>query len=583
MPEEQDINFERLSELTPEDISKISRIMRGIQGPEDMQSVVIDLVKRQSAASRAAQGLQKILDDLLEAPPTLHHTHTVLCEGDGPPRVVITGPGPPRHVLVHPNVDLDRLRNLKPWEYVLVNAEQNVAIGVWADDPELWRQQQGEVVEFKAYRQEGHKDMALVERSGRGVQVVRLVEEVRQEELTAGTQLVLQRDNENWAIGTVPSDHAQSKHEVPLDNLDATLNDLAGLDAIAEQLLEKILVRAVYPDIRDEFGLDPLRGVLLFSNKPGQGKTALIRALAHDMNEIGCDAGFDVVLYSVKPNSLKNKWHGQDAANVRELGANIRARCANQNPSRRLVFWILFDEVESLGSRMGSEDGYISSAQNDVVQALLAELDGLVRDPAQHNDRAVVTFFGLTNRLDMLDPALRRPGRFGDLVLGFPDYDVEGAEGILWKYARKESIPLYVDERVQTGLPEETVRSRILRPALACMFDSPVMYYTTEGQGQRRTEVTSGRVMAGANYWNAISAAKEQAAIRDLRKNGIPAVCCDDLIYTLIEESRGAAAQLVADRSMLRRVLDVKVPVLDAGLMPADEQQEHRYLRLHAS
>ena len=191
----------------------------------------------------------------------------------------------------------------------------------------------------------------------------------------------------------------------------------------------------------------------------------------------------------------------------------------------------------------------------------------------------VIVFWGLTNRLAMLDPALRRPGRFGDLVLGMPDYSRDDAESILYKYARRQSVPFCLNDQVVVSAAEGDVRRHILQPALARVFDAYVMHYTTEGQGQRRVEVAAGKILSGASFRNAINTAKERGAVRKLRRRGIPAISCEDLTDALIEESCGAAKQLVADRAMLRRVLEIKGPILDAGVLPLEELQEHRYLR----
>ena len=263
------------------------------------------------------------------------------------------------------------------------------------------------------------------------------------------------------------------------------------------------------PSLRDEFALDPLRGVILYSEKPGQGKTALVKALAREVDDLGRTAGFDFCLWAIQPNELKSKWHAAGRQQRSRPGRRHPPRCAAQAPDRRLVLWIYFDEVDSLGSRMGGDEQVLSSAQNDVVQALLPVLDGLTSDPAQRSGKVVILFWGLTNRLAMLDPALRRPGRFGDLVLGMPDYSRDDAESILYKYARRQSVPFCLNDQVVVSAAEGDVRRHILQPALAQVFDAHVMHYTTEGQGQRRVEVAAGKILSGASFRNAINTAKE--------------------------------------------------------------------------
>ena len=501
---------------------------------------------------------------------------------NGQPKAVVRMPNGSRLPLpIHPTVDLDALRKLRKWECVLVAQKEMLVVGLWADDDYLWTQAQGDVVEFRSYFRD-RRDMAWVAPQGRNEEIVNLDRPLQEELLEVGTSLVLHRGAANWAIAALSKEKAQTKYRVPIDTIDTRLDDLAGLDPIAERLLEKILTRAVFPELRDEFALDPLRGLTLYSEKPGQGKTALVRALAGEMHDLGRSLVFDFDLWAVQPNELKSHWHGKDAANVRELAAAIHVRAAMQDPKRRLVLWVYFDEADSLGTRMGGDDRVVSSAQNDVVQALLPVLDGLVSHPAQKSGQVIVVFWGLTNRVDMLDPALRRPGRFGDLVVAMPDYSLEDAESILAKYVRAKSIPLMLDGRPVVSPAEEDVRRHILQPALAQVFDASVMYYKTEGQTQNKVEVAAGKILSGASFRNAVNSAKERGAVRTLRGRGVPAVSCEDLIDALIEEAVTTAKQLVADRPMLRRVLDLKGPILDAGLTPIEELQDHRYLRLHA-
>jgi len=581
MPEEPENAFHALAGLSPHEQRKLMVILERVHHGQEVQAVA-ELIQDLGAAADSAQRLEKILTGLLESQPMLCVLEKVVVKDDRPPMAVVRMANGLRVSLpVHPAVDLESLRNLRKWECVLVAQKEMLVVGVWADDDYLWSQAQGEVVEFRAYYQ-GRKDMAWVAPHGRSEEIINLDRPLRAQTLQPGMSVVLHRNAANWAIAVLSKEQAQSKYHVPIDSIETTLDDLAGLEPIAERLLEKILIRAVFPDLRNEFALDPLRGVILYSEKPGQGKTALVRALAREVEDMGQLAGFDFCLWAIQPNELKSKWHGQDANNVRNLAAAIRARCAAQDPARRLVLWIYFDECDSLGSRMGGDEQVLSSAQNDVVQALLPVLDGLTSDPAQRSGKAVIVFWGLTNRLSMLDPALRRPGRFGDLVLGMPDYSRDDAESILYKYARRQSVPFFLNDRVVVSPAEEDVRRHILQPALARIFDAPVMYYTTEDQGRRRVEVAAGKVLSGASFRNAINTAKERGAVRKLRGRGIPAVSCGDLTDALIEESCGAAKQLVADQAMFRRVLEIQGPIYDAGLLPIEELQEHRYLRLHA-
>ncbi|MGA2034644.1 MAG: ATP-binding protein [Thermoguttaceae bacterium] len=579
MAEEAMGAFEALSALNPRQQRKVMAILERVHHGQEVQAIA-EAVQATETAADAAQQLEKVLTQLLESQPVMCVLDAVFSK-NGQHKAVVCMPNGARLPLpIHPSVDLEALRKLRKWECVLVAQKEMLVVGVWADDDYLWTQAQGEVVEFRSYFRD-RRDMAWVAPQGRNEEIVNLDRPLQEELLEPGASLVLHRGAPNWAIAALSKEKAQTKYRVPIDTIDTRLDDLAGLDPIAERLLEKILTRAVFPELRDEFALDPLHGLTLYSEKPGQGKTALVRALAGEMHDLGQSLGFDFDLWAVQPNELKSHWHGKDAGNVRELAAATHVRAALQDPKRRLVLWIYFDEVDSLGTRMGGDER-VSSAQNDVVQALLPVLDGLVSHPAQKSGKVIVVFWGLTNRIDMLDPALRRPGRFGDLVLAMPDYSREDAESILAKYVRAKSIPFVLAGRPVVAPAEEDVRRHILQPALAQVFNASLMYYKTEGQTQNKVEVAAGKILSGASFRSAVNTAKERGAVRKLRGRGIPAVSCEDLTEALVEEALAAAKQLVADRPMLRRVLDVKGPILDAGLTPIEELQDHRYLRMHA-
>jgi len=559
--------------LSPAMIKVARKMLRRINGG-DATGAVGDVVKALQAAQKAATNFEGILTGLLEARPDYFHLEAVRQSPAGEPLAIVRRGNQITEVPVHPDVDLAEISNLKPWEYVLVNTNEMVLTGVWRDDMLLDRMAQGELVEFKN-RHESHAGLAIATRPGRGDHVIHLTAEVADRELTPGTKLVMMRDSDVWAIDSIAAEQSQSRWEVDVADITTRLSDLAGLEEVAQQILEQLLVRTATPELREEFTLEAIKGVVMYSTKPGQGKTTMVRALVNHLHEIGQrNDEFDVALYVVPPTALKSKWHGEDGENVRNLFGSIRARCAAQQ-GRRLFLFVVFDEVENLGNRMGDEYSAVSSAHNDVSQALLNEMDGVVK---QNYDNASVVFWGLTNKLEGLDPALRRAGRFGDLVIEFPEYTMKAAENIMMTSARGESLPWYVDRQVRAGVPEEDIRRGFLQPALAHAYNMPVLHYST--QTERRVTVTAGKVLAAVNFKNCMTQAKHRAATRKLHGAGVPAMCPEDVLDTLVSESRNAAAQLIADKAQMRRVLNVKGPVTGAELTPHDEMNEHRYVRM---
>lgn len=505
-------------------------------------------------AARAAGELEKMLSGLLQSNAVLAHCEEVREDERLGPRVTCRIGSQLVDLPVHPEVTREELETVRPWEYVRVHQKEMLVVGIDRRSEAL-RRAHGEIVTFRGYLN-GTREQVIISRAEHGEEIVTLAPELREAPLDPRAKLVLLRDDPRWAIAVAPSDNAQSRFEVPIDRIHTRLDDVAGMDPILEPLVKDIVMRVIRTDIRDDFDLLPLKGVLIYSYKPGMGKTALMRALSVWLHDLGEEHDFELVLYIVKPNELKSMWHGGDAKRVREdLCGSIAARQAAPR-TRALFQLIVLDEIDSLGRRAGGDDStpVLSSAQNDGVQALLAEIDGMVQGPPRgDNPPAHVLWVGLTNRPDMLDDALKRGGRFADLVLEVPALSVEGAEDILAVYARSESLPWYVDGEVETGLTERVIRERFLRPALARVFGSVVLRYATDGRSP--TEVTSGELLAGVHYRDALNAAKRRAATRRLRNLGVPAVGVDDVVDGLREQSVTCARQMEADRQMLRRQL----------------------------
>jgi transitional endoplasmic reticulum ATPase len=203
-----------------------------------------------------------------------------------------------------------------------------------------------------------------------------------------------------------------------------TLNDVGDMVKAKQALTETVLWPLQHPDTFARLGVDPPRGVLLYG-PPGCGKTFVVRALA---------STGQLSVHAVKGSELMDKWVGSSEKAVRELFRRAR----DSAPS--LVF---LDEVDALAPRRGQS--FDSGVTDRVVAALLTELDGI--DPLRD-----VVVLGATNRPDLIDPALLRPGRLERLVFVEPP-DTAARREIL-RTAGK-SIPLSADvdlDEVAAGL-----------------------------------------------------------------------------------------------------------------------------------
>ncbi|WP_199431393.1 AAA family ATPase [Qaidamihabitans albus] len=195
-----------------------------------------------------------------------------------------------------------------------------------------------------------------------------------------------------------------------------TLDDVGDMTEVRRSLTETVLWPLRYPDSFSRLGVDPPRGVLLYG-PPGGGKTFLVRALA------GTGA---LNVFAVKGAELMDKWVGESERAVRELFR----RAAEAAPS--LVF---LDEIDALVPRRGQSGD--SGVSDRVVAALLTELDGV--EPMRE-----VVVLGATNRPELIDPALLRPGRL-ERVIYVPPPDAPARADILRASARNTPLASDVD------------------------------------------------------------------------------------------------------------------------------------------
>lgn len=218
------------------------------------------------------------------------------------------------------------------------------------------------------------------------------------------------------ALGsTNPSSLRETIVEVP----NVSWEDIGGLEEVKKSLQEMILYPLEHPDKYLKFGMNPSRGVL-FYGPPGCGKTLLAKAIATE-----CSANF----ISVKGPELLTMWFGESEANVREVFDKARqsAPCV-----------LFFDELDSIGISRGRGSGGGGEAADRVINQLLTEMDGI-------GVKKNVFVVGATNRPDILDEALLRPGRLDQLVyIPLPDKKSRIAilKAILRKTPLDPKIPL---------------------------------------------------------------------------------------------------------------------------------------------
>ncbi len=206
--------------------------------------------------------------------------------------------------------------------------------------------------------------------------------------------------------------------EVYITVPNVTYDQIGGLRDIILEMQETVEWPIKYPDAFERIGITPPGGILLYG-PPGTGKTLLAKAVANES-----EANF----ISIKGPELLSKWVGESEKGIREIFR--KARLANP----AIIF---FDEIDSIAPRRGM--GMESGVTERVISQLLTEIDGL--EPLNN-----VVVIASTNRPDILDPALLRPGRFDRLVYVKPP-DVEGRREILGIYTEK--MPLASDVNLE--------------------------------------------------------------------------------------------------------------------------------------
>merc|ERR1712013_235771 len=227
--------------------------------------------------------------------------------------------------------------------------------------------------------------------------------------------MAVNQDHFRHALGVSnPSSLRETVVEVP----NTTWDDIGGLEGVKRDLKELVQYPVEHPEKFEKFGMSPSKGVL-FYGPPGCGKTLMAKAVANE-----CQANF----ISVKGPELLTMWFGESEANVRDVFEKARqaAPCV-----------LFFDELDSIAKSRGMSVGDAGGAGDRVMNQLLTEMDGM-------GAKKSVFIIGATNRPDIIDTALMRPGRLDQLIY-IPMPDLPARESILKAVLRKSPVSASVD------------------------------------------------------------------------------------------------------------------------------------------
>src|SRR6478672_2416798 len=308
--------------------------------------------------------------------------------------------------------------------------------------------------------------------------------------------------------------------EVP----DVDYEDIGGLSGQIEQIRDAVELPFLHPELYKEHALKPPKGVLLYG-PPGCGKTLIAKAVAASLaRQVAARTGKATeksYFLNIKGPELLNKYVGETERHIRLIFQRAREKASDGTPV--VVF---FDEMGSLFRTRGS--GVSSDVETTIVPQLLSEIDGVER-----LDNVIV--IGASNREDMIDPAILRPGRL-DVKIKIERPDAEAAKDIFQKYLVKE-LPLHPDDVAEHGgSPEATI---------AGMIQHTVERMYTETEDNRFLEVTYANgdkevlyfkdFNSGAMIENIVARAKKMA-IKDFLETGQKGMRVAHLLAACVDE-----------------------------------------------
>ncbi|WP_375493885.1 proteasome ATPase [uncultured Jatrophihabitans sp.] len=415
-------------------------------------------------------------------------------------------------VAVSPEVEVGELKH---GQEVMLNEAMNVVAARGFE-------RAGEIVMLKETLEGG--DRALVVGHTDEERVVYLADILREKPLRAGDSLLLE-PRSGYAYERVPKSEVEELilEEVP----DIDYLDIGGLAPQIEAIRDAVELPFLHADLFREHQLRPPKGILLYG-PPGCGKTLIAKAVANSLAKQvqkvhGGDEKVTAFFLNIKGPELLNKYVGETERHIRLVFQRAREKASDGTPV--IVF---FDEMDSIFRTRGS--GVSSDVENTIVPQVLSEIDGV-------EGLKNVIVIGASNREDMIDPALLRPGRL-DVKIKIERPDAEAAGDIFSKYILP-SLPINDDDLKEHGGDPEAAVASMIRHTVERMY--------TESEENRFLEVTYANgdketlyfkdFNSGAMIQSIVDRAKKMA-IKDLLTQGQRGIRVSHLLAACVDEFR---------------------------------------------
>jgi proteasome-associated ATPase len=440
--------------------------------------------------------------DKLCAPPSTYGVYLAANEDN---TVTILSQGRKVKVNLHPSIKPD---TLKPGQELILNEGLNV---IEAAGYEI----QGEVVILK---EQLDAERALVTLRADEEKVGIIAEPLRTFRLKTGDHLLLDAKS-GYLLEKLPKSEVEdlTLEEVP----DIGYDDIGGLGDQIEAIKDAVELPYLYGDYYKEHKLTPPKGVLLYG-PPGCGKTMIAKAVANNLAEKISEKRGEKIkgfFLNIKGPELLNKYVGETERKIREIFVKAKEKAAEDVPV--IVF---FDEMDALFRTRGT--GISSDVETTIVPQLLAEIDGV-------EGLKNVIVIGASNRQDLIDPAILRPGRL-DVKIKIERPDRASAADIFAKYLTAD-IPFAESETRGTDVP--TVISSMIATTVEAMYalsEENRFLEVTYANGDKEVLYFKD-FSSGAMIESVVRRAKKLALKRYIGR-GEKGIMADDLLTAVREE-----------------------------------------------